>query len=267
MELNREQIIEYINEFEIKSTKSNGQNFLCNPDFASKIVLLLDAKTNDKIVEVGPGLGSLTYWLKDYKNVTSIEVDRQIFEVCNFLYKNTNILFVNNDALNVNFDEYNKIISNIPYSISTELLEHIFSTLNNAEKAVFMCQSEFVDRICAKNGKEYGPLNVYISLLGTIKKEFVIPNNCFFPQPKCRSTVFTIKFAPRYSFKETYEIYKLTKKLFLNRRKTILNNLSQIITRDLAVRVLEENHILQTRRPEELKPIEFCNIFFSLKNR
>ncbi len=265
MEINIKNIHTLLSEFDIKPTKDNGQNFLINPDIAANIVNLLGFTDSDNAIEIGSGLGSITHFLKEKGDIHCVEIDSKLSDILMFLYKD--ITIYNQDALKFDFSEYNKIISNVPYSISTDLLEHILLSSPNLEKGVFMCQEEFVKRLLAKNGKDYGPLSILFSLVGQIKKDFIVPCSAFVPQPKCKSLVFHIDVNRKVEFNVLSQVYKLVKLAFSNRRKTLINNLIQVYNKEEVVNTLSKLGLNLNCRPEELSPNDFINIFFSLKNR
>ena len=123
-----------------------------------------------------------------------------------------------------------------------------------------MCQKENFAHFYNTEGSEYGAVSVLIHLLGNIKKEFDVKPSSFVPMPKCTSTVFTIESNNEYEFNKVVATYKLVSKLFLNRRKTILNNLSSIIGKEEAIKVLETLNIDAILRPEDISPIMFYRL-------
>ena len=158
------------------------------------------------------------------------------------------------------FKDYDIVISNLPYSITKELIVHLLIIANNASQFVFMCQKENFYHFFDTEGSEYGPASILIHLLGNIKKEFDVKPSNFIPMPKCVSTVFTITRNNDYDFDTVVKTYKVANKLFSSRRKTILNNLSSLINKEEAIKILETLNIGVILRPEEITPIKFYEL-------
>lgn len=266
-QVNRESVKYLMEIANINPSKDKGQNFLVETKICDNIVNLAKIDANSKVIEVGPGLGSLTYYLEEKaKNLTLIDVDERVINYLSNEIKNTtNLIF--NDALKYNFSNYDIVISNIPYNITKDLIVHLLISARNAKQFVFMCQKENFYHFYDVNGSEYGPVSVLVHLLGNIKKAFDVKASSFVPMPKCVSTVFTIDKNKDYDFDLCVATYKITSKLFLNRRKTILNNLSHLINKDDAIKVLETLNIDAILRPEEISPDTFYKLTNLLKEK
>jgi len=258
--VNRSTIKEIMALANINPTKNKGQNFLVDEKTIENIVNLCDFSGHGPVIEVGPGLGSLTYFLNDkYQNFSVIDIDESVISYLNnVLNKDINIIF--DDALKFDFKKYEFVISNIPYNITTELISHILLCGDNLKGTVFMCQKENFYHFFDTNGSEYGPTSVLIHLLGNIKKEFDVKPSAFVPSPKCNSTVFTIKMTNLYPKEQVINAYNLALKMFRNRRKTILNNLSRELGKEKAVEALDKAQINQLARPEEISPLLFLKL-------
>ena len=258
--VNRESVKDLMDVAFIEPSKDKGQNFLVDVERCKNIVNLLKNNANSKVLEIGPGLGSLTYHLQETcKNLTLIDVDpRIVYYLQCEVDEHVNI--VEGDALKYDLKEYEYIISNIPYSITSELMEHLLLSGENVKQFVLMMQKENFAHFYMTNGSEYGPLSVLTHLLGNIKKEFEVGASSFVPKPKCTSTVFTIETNSNYDREKAIQTYRLAKKLFLNRRKTILNNLGSVIGKDKANELLNKLNISPLKRPEELSPETFYKI-------
>ena len=244
----------------INPSKDKGQNFLVDVEISKKIVNLLKNNADSRLIEVGPGLGSLTYHLENKVNIlTVIDVDERIVNyLSSEVNESTEIIF--GDALKYDFSNYEYVISNIPYNITKDLIVHLLISARNAKQFVFMCQKENFAHFNDVSGSEYGPASVLIHLLGNIKKQFDVKPSSFVPAPKCQSTVFTIDRNNDYDFDLAAKTYKVASKLFLQRRKTILNNLSSLIKKDDAIKILETLNIDVILRPEEISPVQFYEL-------
>ena len=131
----------------------------------------------------------------------------------------------------------------------------------NAKKIVLMIQSDAYPHFSDIQGKEYGPASVLLHLLGESKKLFQVKAGSFYPVPKCGSTVFEINITPKCELEEAKLVYQFAKKLFLNRRKTIYNNLQSVMSKEQATALLNECGILPTKRPEEILPLEYLKLY------
>ncbi|MCR4879785.1 MAG: 16S rRNA (adenine(1518)-N(6)/adenine(1519)-N(6))-dimethyltransferase RsmA [Bacilli bacterium] len=251
----------------INPSKDKGQNFLVDTKTCENIVNLLKNDANSRLIEVGPGLGSLTYYLeKKVNNLTVIDIDERIVNyLSNEVNNNTNIIF--GDALKYDFSSYEFVISNIPYNITKDLIVHLLISARNAKQFVFMVQKENYAHFTDISGSEYGPSSVLIHLLGNIKKAFDVKASSFVPAPKCTSTVFTIDRNNDYDFDMVVDTYKVASKLFLNRRKTILNNLSSLINKEEAIKILATLNINVILRPEQISPKQYFELTKFIKEK
>ena len=266
-QINRESVKYLMEIANINPSKEKGQNFLVDTKISEKIVNLLKNDANSKVIEVGPGLGSLTYYLENKtNNLTLVDVDERVVNYLSNKVKNDTDVILG-DALKYDFSGYDFVISNIPYNITKDLIIHLLISAKNAKQFVFMCQKENYYHFNDVKGSEYGAASILIHLLGNIKKAFDVKASSFVPAPKCVSTVFTIERNNDYDFDLVISTYRLASKLFLNRRKTILNNLSHIINKDEAIKVLETLNIDVILRPEEISPSKFYELTRLLKEK
>ena len=175
-------------------------------------------------------------------------------------YKN-DINFILNDVRKIDVSSYDKIIANLPYNITTELVSFLLMN-STAKKMVLMCQSETYLHFSETSGKEYGPISILIHLLGEVKKEITVKKGSFYPSPKCNSLVFTYVSKGDVNKEFAIGTYKLTKSLFSNRRKTIYNNLKNHLRDEIkAKEVLSFLNIDVNKRPEEVSPIQYLEMY------
>ena len=124
MEINRSNIFEIVNKADLKPDKDYGQNFLVEPEICQKIVNFLNLEKSENVIEVGPGLGSLTHYLSLLNNrVTVVDIDLRMTNFIKIIYENTNIEIVENDIRKVDVSNYDKVIGNLPYTITTEAIQ------------------------------------------------------------------------------------------------------------------------------------------------
>lgn len=255
----------------IRAKKSLGQNFLHDRSVIEGIVGALDIQESDTVIEIGPGTGALTETLvKTSAKVVAIEFDRELVPLLAQQFRfDENFSLVNTDALNVDFasivgkPEGVKLVANLPYNISTPILQrlieqrHIFSTL------VLMFQREVVERIVAKPAtKDRGYLSVIAQTAFDIEYLFDVAPGSFRPVPKVWSSV--IRLTPKAAFVGDEIIFrKIVSQSFAQKRKTILNNLKGIY--DDAGSILESAGIDGIRRAETLTLDEWVDLTAAIK--
>lgn len=261
MEINRENINEIIKKSGAYPDKDYGQNFLIDPSVSSRIVEALEIKENDSVLEIGPGLGSLTHFLVEKGKITVCDIDERMINFLKIIYPN-NVEFILSDIRKVDVSKYNKIIGNLPYNITSELVTFLLLNARRCDRMVLMCQQEAFNRFFDVSGKDYGPISVLLHLLGDSKKIMTLKPGYFQPAPKCNSLLFTVDFDKTADYEEAVKTYKLAKSLFLNRRKTIYNNLANYLKdKDKAGALLDELKIDRNKRPEDISPQMFLQIY------
>ncbi len=262
-------INEILKKYNINADKKLGQNFLFDGNLTDKIARstgTLDGKT---VIEIGPGPGLLTRSIlaAGADKVIAIEKDERCINALNdYLVPKSNgrLSIVNADALKT--DIYNstnekiKIIANLPYNISTELLFMWLDSIDKYESFTLMFQKEVAMRIMAKpKTKDYGRLSIKAQLLCDIDHEFDLPPSAFFPPPKITSSVITLvprkKALGQVNFKTLDKICKAT---FGQRRKTLRSSLKQLTSEP--ANILKSASIDETKRPEELTIEQFCEL-------
>lgn len=269
MEINRSNIFEIVNKANLKPDKDYGQNFLVEPQVSERIVEALQIKDGDAVLEVGPGLGSLTHFLA-FKNtdLTVVDIDQRMTDFLKIVYKDQNVKIIEDDIRKVDVSSCNKVIGNLPYNITTETIQYFLLNATKAERMVFMIQAETFNHFYDIEGKEYGPTSVLIHLLGNIEKLFTVKAGSFYPAPKCSSVVFAINIDTRINRFSAISAFKIAKQLFVNRRKTILNNLVNYLkSKDLANQLCEDLNINPLSRPEQLRPEIYLSISEYLCNK
>ena len=218
-----------LNENGIKLNKNLGQNYLIDKNKRDQIINFGNINKEDVILEIGTGIGTLTIELaKKAKKVIAIEQDENICKILAKRLKDEkidNVELLNEDALNVEFPKFNKIISNLPYQISSPIT---FKFLDyNFDLAVLMYQKEFANRMNGKVGtKNYSRLSAMLYFKCDVEKLTDVSSESFIPKPKIDSTV--VKLTPKENkiSEEDFKIYsKFTKALFQHRNKKIRNAL------------------------------------------
>ncbi len=265
MEINRSNILDLVNKCQVKPDKDYGQNFLLEATIAEKICSYLELTKEDNVLEIGPGLGSLTHFLSGKCNLTVCDIDSRMIDFLKIFYKD-DIKYILNDIRKVDVSGYNKIIGNLPYNITTELVTYLLLNAKHTTTFVLMCQLEAYNRFTDLFGENYGPVSILVHLLGSIEKYLVVKPGSFYPAPKCNSVVFRIQINTDSDLELATKVYKFSKSLFLNRRKTIYNNLKNYLSSAVkANKVLEELNIPQNYRPENISPDLYLKMYLLIQ--
>ncbi len=255
---------------EIKAKKSLGQNFLNDQNILKKIADSIPTTENDLIIEIGPGKGALTKYLK-LKNsyLICFEIDKRMQDLLVKL-EDTKTEIIFEDFMKANIEEKIKdysfdnlyIIANIPYYITTPIIKKAL-TINKLESMTLLVQKEVAGRFSAKPGsKAYGSITVYLNYYFNIEYLFDVKNTCFTPKPKVDSAV--IKFTKRTNNKKVKNeelLFKLINDSFKLKRKTLKNNLKTYNWSKIN-EILEKNNFKENVRAEEIS----LDIFIDIAN-
>lgn len=245
-----------LNQNGIKLNRNLGQNYLIDKNKRDQIINFGDISKDDVILEIGTGIGTLTIELaKKAKKVIAIEQDKNICEILNKRLKDEkidNVELINDDALKVDFPNFNKIISNLPYQISSPIT---FKFLDyDFDLAILMYQKEFADRMNGEVGsKNYSRLSAMLYFKCDVEKLTDVSCESFIPKPQIDSTV--VKLTPKENMipQDDFKTYsKFTKALFQHRNKKIRNALidSRHIISNIDKKVLKKR--LNAIEDEEL---------------
>lgn len=251
--------------------KQLGQTFLTYQPIAEQLVNALNLNPNDEVLEIGAGKGILTQKLVlKAKYVYAVEIDQRLVEKLKERFaKVLNLEIINQDILKYDLSRHCqiKIIGNIPYSVSSQIMFYLLQHREFWDIAVLTLQKEFAARILAQSGtKEYGAITVIFNLYTEAKKLFNIPPSYFKPKPKVYSTAVLLKVHKQPLFPITDETFfsQIVKSCFLKRRKTLLNNLCA--TLHITKSELKGIGIDMTRRAETLTLAEFVTLSERLKD-
>lgn len=238
--------------------RSLGQNFLSDPNYIAKMIAAVAPSPGDTVVEIGPGRGALTERLVDSgARVIAIELDRDLIAPLRERFGgNEDFRIIEQDALTVDFREVLpayaasvKLAANLPYYISTAILQRLAEQREHFSSLVLMFQREVVDRITAKPGNsDRGFLTVLVETAFETGKLFDVPPNAFRPAPKVWSSV--VKLTPKPGTGREDELRRLLSVAFAQKRKTLANNLKQAVPDH--IEALEAAEISPTRRAESL---------------
>ncbi len=261
-----------------------GQNFLIDNHVIERIMALADLSGSERVLEVGPGIGTLTLaLLQEAAHVTSIEMDSELEQVlAAHAMDHDNFSFIMGDALAVpptaiaeaSGGEPTMLVANLPYNVAATIILQFFQTMPSLERAVVMVQKEVADRIAAVAGtKAYGAYTVKLSLHGEVTGRFEVPPRCFMPAPHVDSAVVRIDrvdalacaglacLESDYAPIDAACVSRVVDAAFAQRRKTIRNSMSSNGFDKAALDVaFEACGVAPTARAEALTTDEFIKL-------
>ena len=257
---------------QIKPLKKFSQNFLQNIYYAEKIVDSLNCKQNDIIIEIGPGKGILTEQLtqRKYKNFSVIEIDQRLASLLEEKYSGE-LSIIHDSVLNVSFeglanDNRIKIIGNIPYNITSDIIFKIVDNYKYIKRAVLMVQKEVANRLVANTKtKDYGILTIFVGLHSKIQRLFDVNRENFYPIPNVDSAVVCLDFDIVENMNLNYELFKkIVRTGFKSRRKKLRNSLKKLL---ISYEINSVTSISLDKRPEELTIEDFKILTNEISNK
>lgn len=265
-----------MDKYHITANKNLGQNFLIDDEAVSGIVDSANVTKDDLIIEIGPGLGTLTKELLDRDGkVICIELDKRMIQILNdrfSMYNNFKV--INDDVLKVDLKELiskekiknTKIVANLPYYITTPIIMKLLEDRLDIETITVMIQKEVADRLVTKPGTgDTGAITYAIYYYTEPKRVLEVPNSSFIPEPKVNSTVINLRVLkePRVKVNNEEKLFEVIKTAFMQKRKTLLNALSnsnKYGTKEQIEKTLETLMIDSKIRPEKLSLEEYAKI-------
>lgn len=258
---------EFFSNLNSHPSKQLGQNFIKDLSIINRIVDVSELTSQDEVIEIGPGLGALTFALaKVAKRVVAIEKDKRLADHLSQLFStSTNVEVINQDALeidygNITYGNKFKVIANLPYSVSTPLLFKLLEARQYISSMVLMLQLEVGERISAGPGsKTYGSISVLLQTFMDITSEFKVTPESFWPKPKVDSVVLKLVplDTPRTNVSDERLYKSVIRAAFSSRRKMIGNSLQSLLSKEMASESLELAGIDKKRRAETLSIEEF----------
>ncbi|KTD17977.1 16S rRNA (adenine(1518)-N(6)/adenine(1519)-N(6))-dimethyltransferase RsmA [Legionella jordanis] len=244
--------------------KRFGQNFLQDRQIINQILSAANLKPEDKVVEIGPGLGALTKpLLRQLNHLNAIEIDQDLLEHLRQLPEaEEKLTLLSADALTVDYSQWGKhlrILGNLPYNISTPLLLHLVNYAPFIDDMHFMLQKEVVLRIAAEPGtKAYGRLTIMLQYFCDVTYLFDVPPEAFYPKPKVDSAIVRLKPYRQSPFPavNVARLEHLVAQAFSMRRKTVANNLKPFLN----AAQLNDLGIDASLRPEQLSIAEYVRL-------
>lgn len=262
---------EIIDFYDFSFKKSLGQNFLIDKNFVDKIVESADIE-NQNVLEIGPGIGTITYEMaKTAKKVVAIEIDQSLMPILDQnLEEFDNAKVINEDILKVDLknlveEEFNgesfKVVSNLPYYITTPIIEKLITTGLPCNDMTIMVQKEVAERMVAgEKDKEYSSLSVFIKFYTDAKVIVNLPKSVFMPQPKIDSTILNLKLRIYDENVDQETLFKLVRAGFNKRRKTILNSMSDVVDKEDLKVAFEKTGLKANLRAENLSIDDYIKL-------
>ncbi len=237
---NPQKTIEVIQKYEFAFQKKFGQNFLIDTHVLDKIISAAEITKDDLVVEIGPGIGTMTQYLAcAAREVVAIEIDKMLIPILqDTLSAYDNVTIINEDVLKVDLnklaEEKNggrpvKVVANLPYYITTPIIMGLFENHVPLHSITIMVQKEVADRMRMGPGtKDYGALSLAVQYYAEPYLVANVPQNCFMPRPKIGSAVIklTVHEKPPVTVRDEKLMFKLIRASFNQRRKTLANGLN-----------------------------------------
>ncbi len=267
-------------KYKIKANKSLGQNFLISQNVVESIVESSKIGENDLVIEVGPGLGTLTkYLLEKAKKVICVELDKKMIKILEDRFKlYENFELINQDILKVDLKniikeekqknniENVKIVANLPYYITTPIIMKLLEEELDLESITVMIQKEVADRLIAVPGeKNTGAITYTVYYYAESEAILEVPNDSFIPEPEVTSKVIklNVRNNPPIEVKNKEVMFRIIKSAFMQRRKTLLNALTNtkvFLNKEEGIKILKELNLAENVRAEMLSLQDFANI-------
>ncbi len=275
---NPQKTIEIIKKYDFAFQKKYGQNFLIDAHVLDKIIAAADVGPEDFVLEIGPGIGTMTQYLAEHaREVAAVEIDTHLIPILeDTLQDYDNVTIINEDILKIDMNalaqEKNqgrpiKVVANLPYYITTPIIMGLFESGVPVENITVMVQKEVADRMQVGPGtKDYGALSLAVQYYAEPYLVANVPPNCFMPRPKVGSAVIRLtrhKEKP-VQVKDENFMFRLIRASFNQRRKTLqngLNNCAELaVTKAQVVEALEKMGLPATVRGEKLTLEQFAQL-------
>ena len=269
-----------LKKYKVRANKGLGQNFLINQEVVEKIVECSNIGKEDLVIEIGPGLGTLTkYLLEKAGKVISIELDEKMIEILKdrfSLYSNFEL--INQDVLKVNLNEIienakkqsniknAKVVANLPYYITTPIIMKLLEEKIDLESITVMVQKEVADRLIEiPGGKNTGTITYAVYYYTNSSEILEVVPTSFLPEPEVISKVIklNIRKEPPIQVKNKDLMFKIIKCAFMQRRKTLLNSLTNsgiFKSKEEGIQILKKVNLAENIRAEKLTIEDFANI-------
>lgn len=277
--------IAVLQKYDFNFQKKYGQNFLIDSNVLDRIICAADITKDDFILEIGPGIGTMTQYLCEHaREVTAVEIDKSLIPILkDTLSEYQNVSIINEDVLKVDLaklaKEKNngkpiKVVANLPYYITTPIIMGLFESHVPIDNITVMVQKEVADRMQVGPGtKDYGALSLAVQYYAKPKIVANVPPNCFMPRPKVGSAVIrlTRHEKPPVQVEDEAFMFQLIRASFNQRRKTLVNGLNNSpnipITKEILAKAIEDMGLTPSIRGEALTLEQFAELSNILKHK
>ena len=267
-----------LSKYKISANKKLGQNFLVDDNVINQIIDKSDIQKDDLVIEIGPGLGTLTAKLLEHAGkVIAIELDDRMIKILNDRFKlYNNFSLLHEDILKVNLKDLIskskgklsnvKIVANLPYYITTPIIMKLLEDNLDIVAITVMVQKEVADRLTAKPGdKLSGAITYSVDYYAQAKNLMFVSKECFLPSPEVDSEVIYLKIREKskVQVKNKDLFFKVIKLSFMQRRKTLLNGLTNsgiVKNKNIAKKIIEEMNLPLDIRGEKLTIQQFAEL-------
>jgi len=255
--------------------KSLGQHFLIHEGVQDKIVEACRLQPDDVILEIGPGKGAITRKISErVKGVIAIEKDRLLAPALKESFEGSNVTVIEADVLAYDFAQLPrrlKCVGNLPYNAAASIIEKILTSERFTEMFAMVQLEQGERMIAAPGGKEYGSLSCFVQYYSRVKKVLDIRPSAFAPPPKVQSAFLSFEiYAPQERPIQNVEaeyLFKVIRTAFLQRRKTILNALGGMCSKNDLAALLERLEIPARTRPEQISLEDYVRMARELKSK
>ena len=262
-----QELNEFLNSIGTQAKKSLSQNFLIDGNIVEKIVKESNVTSTDTVLEIGPGPGVLTEsLLKTGADIVAVEMDTLFAKHLPRLGRRLKV--IEGDFLKQNLEEIvpigTKVVSNLPYSLTSPILEKLFFSSHLFNQLTLMVQKEVGERIVAKHStKAYGALTLFCQYFTVPKLAFIVKASCFSPAPKVDSCLVVFEVKKDLTLVDKEKFFRFVRTLFSFRRKMISNSLRRMYD-DFDLKILNDVGLSGTERCENLTLEQFISLFKSL---
>ena len=276
---NPQNTIEILKKYDFMFQKRFGQNFLIDTHVLEKIIKSAEISKEDLVLEIGPGIGTMTQYLcENAREVVAVEIDKNLIPILenDTLAEYDNVTIINEDILKLDLnrlvEERNggnriKVVANLPYYITTPIIMGLFETHVPLKNITVMVQKEVADRMQAGPGsKDYGALSLAVQYYAEPYIVANVPPNCFMPRPNVGSAVIrlTLHEEPTVKVKDEAFMFRLIRASFNQRRKTLVNGLTNAtelnLSKEAVQEALEQMGLSATVRGEALTLEQFAEL-------
>jgi len=277
--LTKTQLKTLFSKYNFRPMKRYGENYLIDANIKDKIIGELGISPGDLLLEIGPGLGALTIDLaRSGAEVTAVEKDRKALDMLKTITAGDfpNLDLINGDILEFDIRGFAgaskiKVVGNIPYYITSPIIERIIGERDVIGFALILVQKEFAERLAAAPGsKSYGSLSCFVQYNAKISYIHTVKRTSFYPEPEVDSSIirFDMLERPSVEVKDETLLFKIIRGAFNQRRKSIINSLSREqvldLPKEILSKILERAHVDPAARPETLSLADFARIANSL---